>query len=431
MTGAGLDFAAPDVDIDRLRGWKNTVTKKLTAGLAGLARRRKVTVINGVGRFSSLNEVEVQADDGSTTVVGFEQVIVAVDSEPATLPFVPHDDPRVIDSTGALDLADLSQRLLVIGGGIIGLEMATVYHELGCRVTVVEVMDQLIPGADPGLVAPLAKRIKSRYENIFLGTKVTSVDPRADGLAVVFDGPSAPSTDIFDKVLVAVGGRPNGNAFGAEKASAMVDGRGFVPVDDRQRTNVPHILAVGDVVGQPMLAHKAVHEGRVAAENAAGSDTAFDHRGSGRSATHSARLIGRVDADRFDAVIGRFVQRLCAATEPVGRRRVLAVDGKTVRGARGSDGPARHLFAVIDQHTRVVLGQINVDGKTNEITAFAPLLDTLASPDLTDVVIGAGCPSRSAPSEHRAGGDPRRARVGCAARRQCGWRAGTRSPPRW
>jgi dihydrolipoamide dehydrogenase len=177
MTGAGLDFAPPDVDVDRLRGWKDGVTKKLTTGLAGLARRRKVTVVNGVGRFSSRNEVEVQADDGSTTVVGFEQAIVAVGSVPATLPFIPDDDPRVIDSTGALDLADLPERLLVIGGGIIGLEMATVYDELGCRVTVVEVMDQLIPGADPDLVAPLAKRIKKRYENIFLGTKVTSVEP--------------------------------------------------------------------------------------------------------------------------------------------------------------------------------------------------------------------------------------------------------------
>src|SRR3954451_16946423 len=227
MTGAGLDFAAPDVDLDRLRGWKNTVTKKLTAGLAGLARRRKVTVINGVGRFSSPTEVEVLADDASTTVVGFDQAIVAVGSEAATLPFVPHDDPRGLDSTGALDLADLPHRLLVIGGGIIGLEMATVYDELGCRVTVVEVMDQLIPGADPDLVAPLARRIKKRYENIFLGTKVTSVDSRADGLVVAFDGPSAPSTDIFDKVLVAVGRRPNGNAFGAEKAGVTVDGRGF------------------------------------------------------------------------------------------------------------------------------------------------------------------------------------------------------------
>src|SRR3954454_14636938 len=174
---------------------------------------------------------------GPPPLSGFDQAIVAVGSEAATLPFVPHDDPRVIDSTGALDLTDLPQRLLVIGGGIIGLGMGTVYDELGCRVTVVEVMDQLIPGADPDLVAPLAKRIKKRYENIFLGTKVTSVDSRADGLAVVFDGPSAPSTAVFDKVLVAVGRRPNGNTFGAEKAGVTVDGRGVVPVDDRQRTN--------------------------------------------------------------------------------------------------------------------------------------------------------------------------------------------------
>jgi dihydrolipoamide dehydrogenase len=278
MTDAGLDFTRPEVDLARLRGWKDSVTKKLTMGLSGLARRRKVTVVQGVGRFRSPSEVEVEAADGSTTVVGFEQAIIASGSEPATLPFVPHDDPRVIDSTGALDLADVPERLLVIGGGIIGLEMATVYDELGTRVTVVEVMDQLIPGADPDLVTPLAKRIKKRYENILLGTKVTRVDPRAEGLAVEFDGPSASGSDVFDRVLVAVGRRPNGNTIAAEKAGVTVEGPGFIPVDARQRTNVSHIFAVGDVVGQPMLAHKAVHEGRVAAENTAGLDSSFDAR---------------------------------------------------------------------------------------------------------------------------------------------------------
>ena len=278
MTNAGLDFSEPDVDITKLREWKDSVTKKLTTGLSGLARRRKVTLVQGLGRFRSPNEVEVEIADGTTTVVRFDQAIIAAGSEPATLPFVPHDDSRVIDSTGALDLADIPERLLIIGGGIIGLEMANVYDELGSRVTVVEVLDQLIPGADPDLVAPLAKHVRKRYENIFLGTKVTHVDPRPDGLAVEFSGPSAPNNDVFDRVLVAVGRWPNGNTVAAEKAGVAVDGRGFIPVDDHQRTNVMHIFAVGDVVGQPMLAHKATHEGKVAAEVAAGLNSSFDPR---------------------------------------------------------------------------------------------------------------------------------------------------------
>jgi dihydrolipoamide dehydrogenase len=252
------------------------VVKKLTGGLAGLAKQRKVTVVTGSGRFTSMNQVEVTADDGTTKTVSFEQAIIAAGSEVVTLPFVPHDDPRVIDSTGALALDGVPQRLLVVGGGIIGLEMATVYHELGTKITIVELMDQLIPGADKDMVTPLAKRIGKRYENIYLKTKVTAVQAGSDGLTVSFDGPGAPATDTFDKVLVSVGRKPNGRQIGAENAGVLVDDRGFIPVDKQQRTNVPHIFAIGDVVGQPMLAHKAVHEGKVAAEVAAGKESYFD-----------------------------------------------------------------------------------------------------------------------------------------------------------
>jgi dihydrolipoamide dehydrogenase len=272
----GLSFAAPEIDIDKLRDWKDGVVKRLTGGLAGLAKQRKVEVVRGTGVFTSMNQVQVTADDGSVTTVSFEQAIIAAGSEPVALPFIPSDDPRVIDSTGALELDDVPQRMLVLGGGIIGLEMATVYSELGAQITVVELMDQLIPGADKDIVTPLTKRITKQYENIYLKTKVTSVEPADDGLRVRFEGAGAPETDTFDKVLVAVGRRPNGKAIGAENAGVLVDERGYISVDKQQRTNVPHIFAIGDVVGQPMLAHKAVHEGKVAAEVTAGKTSYFD-----------------------------------------------------------------------------------------------------------------------------------------------------------
>jgi dihydrolipoamide dehydrogenase len=276
MAEHGLSFAAAAVDVDKLRGWKDGVVKRLTGGLAGLAKQRKVTTLRGTGVFASMNQVQVTADDGSTTSVSFEQAIIAAGSEPVSLPFIPHDDSRVIDSTGALELDGIPHRLLVLGGGIIGLEMATVYSELGSRITVVELMDQLIPGADKDLVTPLTKRISKRYDNIYLKTKVTAVEAGANGLTVRFEGAGAPASDTFDKVLVAVGRRPNGRSVGAENAGVRVDERGYIPVDKQQRTNVPHIFAIGDVVGQPMLAHKAVHEGKVAAEVAAGKNSYFD-----------------------------------------------------------------------------------------------------------------------------------------------------------
>jgi dihydrolipoamide dehydrogenase len=212
-------------------------------------------------------------------VVGFEQAIIACGSEAVTLPFIPHEDERVIDSTGALELARVPEHLLVVGGGIIGLEMATVYSELGAKVTIVELLDQLIPGADKDVVAPLFKRISKKYQAVYLTTKVTGVEARDEGLLVHFEGAKAPETATFDQVLVAVGRRPNGRSIGAARAGVVVDERGFINVDKQQRTNVPHIFAIGDVVGQPMLAHKASHEGHVAAEVAAGQPSYFDVRG--------------------------------------------------------------------------------------------------------------------------------------------------------
>jgi dihydrolipoamide dehydrogenase len=277
MTAHGVSFGSPEVDLERLREWKSGVVKRLTGGLVGLARKRRVSTVQGTGRFVSDHQIEVLTDAGTRRVT-FETAIIAVGSRPVQLPFIPHGDPRVLDSTGALDLTDVPNRLLVIGGGIIGLEMATVYSALGASITVVEVMDQIIPGADPDIVRPLFRRIEKQYENVYLGTRVIEVRPVDDGLQVTFDGPRAPSSETFDKALVAVGRTPNGATVGAEAAGVTVDERGFIPVDSSLRTTVPHIFAIGDVVGQPMLAHKASAEGKVAAENAAGSDRRFDGR---------------------------------------------------------------------------------------------------------------------------------------------------------
>jgi len=270
---------APSVDLDQLRGWKDGVVKRLTGGLAGLARQRKVTVVAGSGKFAAPNQLVVeQANGDGTKTVTFEQAIIAAGSEAVTLPFIPHADPRVIDSTGALELAGIPKRLLVIGGGIIGLEMATVYHALGAKVTIVELMDQIIPGADKDIVAPLHKRIETRYEAIHLKTKVTGAAAGPDGVTISFEGPKAPARDNFDRILVAVGRRPSGRLIGAENAGVRVDEHGFIPVDKQMRTSAGHIFAIGDIVGQPMLAHKAAHEGKVAAEVAAGHNSAFDAR---------------------------------------------------------------------------------------------------------------------------------------------------------
>ncbi len=250
---------------------------KLTKGLAGLAKQRKVTVVQGKGEFATPNTIRVQTADGVKTV-SFDHCIVAAGSSVARIPGFPYDHPRLIDSTDALELPEVPKRLLVIGGGIIGLEMATVFDALGSKITVVELMDGLMPGTDRDIVRPLAKRIETRYEKILLKTRVSKIEPAAKGLKVTFEGSGAPATDTFDYVLMSVGRRPNGREIKAEAAGVTVDERGYIPVDQQMRTNVPHIFGIGDIVGEPMLAHKATHEGKLAAEVIAGHNAAFDAR---------------------------------------------------------------------------------------------------------------------------------------------------------
>jgi dihydrolipoamide dehydrogenase len=277
MAENGLMFGDPSIDIGLLRQWKNRIVGKLTAGLATLAKQRKVRVLRGTGRFASSTRMEVVEPDGTVRVVAFRQCIVAAGSEPASIPGLPAD-PRIIDSTGALELSDLPGRMLVIGGGIIGLEMACVYDGLGSKVSVVELTPGLMPGCDPDLVRPLQKRISSRYERVMTGTRVTAIESLDEGLRVSFDGGGSPPPALSDRVLVAVGRVPNGRQINAAAAGITVDARGYIPVDRQMRTAVPNIFAIGDVTGQPMLAHKATHEGKVAAEVAAGQKSSFDAR---------------------------------------------------------------------------------------------------------------------------------------------------------
>lgn len=276
MAQHGVEFTKPKIDTSKLLQWKNSVVGKLTGGLKMLAKQRKVDIVTGVGKFISAHELEVMKSDGKKETIEFEQAIVAVGSRPVKLPFLP-EDPRIIDSTGALELADVKGDMLIIGGGIIGLEMATVYHSLGAQITVVELMDQIIPGADSDVVMPLYKRIKQRYKNIYLKTKVTKVEAKKDGLYVTFEGENAPAKpERFDRILCAVGRRPNSDQIDASKAGIKIDERGFIVVDKQMRTSVPSIFAIGDVVGNPMLAHKAMPEGRVAAEVISGLKHYFD-----------------------------------------------------------------------------------------------------------------------------------------------------------
>ncbi|CAN4269206.1 Lpd Pyruvate/2-oxoglutarate dehydrogenase complex, dihydrolipoamide dehydrogenase (E3) component, and related enzymes [Methylophilaceae bacterium] len=272
----GVTFSAPNIDLDALRNWKsNDVVAKLTGGLAQMAKQRGVTVVVGVGAFTSANQISVTDNDGKITTIGFENAIIAAGSHATKFPNAP-DDERIMDSTGALALADIPKRMLVIGGGIIGLEMGTVYDALGTKVSVVEFMDGLVQGCDRDLVRPLQKRMEKRFEAIMLSTKVSKIEAKQDGIHVSFDGDVAPKeSQVYDRVLVSIGRCPNGKNIGAELAGVAVDERGFIAVDKQMRTNVAHIFAIGDIVGQPMLAHKATHEGKVAAEVIAGHKVQF------------------------------------------------------------------------------------------------------------------------------------------------------------
>jgi dihydrolipoamide dehydrogenase len=275
MGDHGVTFAEPEIDIRKIESWKNSIVEKLTGGLKALAKQRKVTIVRGEGQFASANSLTVETAEGTKTIA-FDNAIIAAGSRVTKIPVFPHDDPRMMDSTDALDLEDVPERLLVIGGGIIGLEMATVYNALGSKITVVELQDSLIPGADKDIIKPLLKRVKGQYESIYLNTKVAKIEPQEDGLKVWLEGKDAPETDVFDKILVAVGRSPNGKLINAEAAGVAVNDWGFIEVDAQMHTNVPHIYAIGDIVGQPMLAHKAVHEAKVAAEVIAGIKSAFD-----------------------------------------------------------------------------------------------------------------------------------------------------------
>lgn len=275
MSAHGVTFEPPKLNIDGIRGNKENIIKRLTGGLAGLAKQRNVTVVTGYANFSSNHSVEVE-NEGVKQIISFDNAIIAAGSQPVKIPGFPYEDERLMDSTGALALADVPETMLVIGGGIIGLEMATVYHALGSKISVIELMDQLVAGCDKDLVKPLHKRLSKQLENIHLKAKVTAIESIDGGLKVTFEGDNVPESAVYDRVLLSVGRSPNGKLIAADKAGVSVDDRGFISVDAQMRTNVPHIFAIGDVVGNPMLAHKAVHEAKVAAEVIAGEKAAFD-----------------------------------------------------------------------------------------------------------------------------------------------------------
>jgi dihydrolipoamide dehydrogenase len=373
---SGISFGKPKIDIDKLREWKAGVVSKLTKGLSGLAKQRKVQVVTGRGEFASANTIRVETAEGPK-VVAFDHCIIAAGSSVARIPGFPYDDERIFDSTGALELPEIPKRLLVIGGGIIGLEMATVYDALGSKVTVVELMDSLIPGADQDIVKVLARRIEKRYEKILLKTKVTKIEPQKDGLKVTFEGLTeqdrAPQPQVYDYILMAVGRRPNGRDIKAEAAGVNVNERGYIPVDKQLRTNVPHIYAIGDVCGEPMLAHKATHEGKTAAEVIAGHKVYFD-----------ARTIPSVAyTDPEIAWMG--LTETQAQAEGVEYEKAVfpwAASGRALATGR-DDGMTKIL---IDKNTRQILGAGIVGVNAGELIAEAVLALEMGA-DIEDIAL--------------------------------------------
>lgn len=367
---AGITFGKPKIDIDKVREWKAGVVSKLTKGLAGLAKQRKVQVVEGRAEFASANTLRVETAEGPKTIA-FDHCIIAAGSSVARIPGFPYDDARMIDSTGALALAEIPKSLLVIGGGIIGLEMATVYDALGSKVTVVELMDGLIPGADRDVVKVLSKRIEKRYEKILLKTKVTKIEPQKDGLKVTFEGDNAPQPRVFDCVLMAVGRRPNGRDIKAEAAGVSVNERGYIPVDRQLRTSVPHIYAIGDICGEPMLAHKATHEGKTAAEVIAGHQAYFD-----------ARTIPSVAyTDPEIAWMG--LTETQAQAQGVEYEKAVfpwAASGRALASGR-DDGMTKLLF---DKKTRKLLGAAIVGVNAGELIAETVLALEMGA-DATDI----------------------------------------------
>ncbi len=370
MAHAGVTFGKASIEIDKLRAWKTGVVGKLTKGLSGLAKQRKVQVVTGRGEFASPRTLKVETAEG-VKIVAFDHCIIAAGSSVARIPGFPYDDPRIIDSTGALELPAIPKRLLVIGGGIIGLEMATVYDALGAKITVVELMDSLIPGADKDIVKVLHKRIEKRYEKILLKTKVTKIEPQKAGLKVGFEGADGVSSDTFDAILMAVGRRPNGKEINAGAAGVNVDERGYIPVDKQLRTNVPHIHAIGDICGEPMLAHKATHEGKTAAEVIAGHKVFFD-----------ARTIPSVAyTDPEIAWMGLTETR--AAAEGIEYEKAVfpwAASGRALATGR-DDGMTKLLF---DKTSRRLLGAAMVGVNAGELIAETVLALEMGA-DATDI----------------------------------------------
>jgi len=367
---AGIEFGKPKVSLEKLRAWKAGVVAKLTKGLAGLAKQRKVQVVQGKGQFASRNTLRVETPEGAKTV-SFDHCIIAAGSSIARIPGFPYDDKRMIDSTSALEIPEVPKRLLVIGGGIIGLEMATVYDALGAKISVVELMDSLIPGVDKDVVRPLAKRIEKRYEKILLKTKVAKIESQKDGLKVTYEGANAPRPELFDTVLMSVGRRPNGKDINAQAAGINVNERGYIPVDKQLRTNVPHIHAIGDICGEPMLAHKATHEGKTAAEVIAGHKAFFD-----------ARTIPSVAyTDPEVAWMGETETQLQARGADYEKAAFpWAASGRALSMDR-DEGMTKLLF---DKHTHRLLGAAMVGVNAGELVAEAVLALEMGA-DATDI----------------------------------------------